>query len=157
MFPDLHKAEFNSLFTLIPKLKLKLLNTGPWESISNRWIPLHRASDAQSEPTSRRHNSNRLSVASVYASRIITITVDSLWPSDAIIRHITWSSLVWETTCQFLSSKPLPESFLNYCPLDSEEKTPINLKTYHKTFYSTKYIWKCRLQNVGHFVSTSMC
>ena len=34
----------------------------------------------------------------------------------------------------------ITQSFLNYCQLDSEEQTPINLETYYKLFYSTKYI-----------------
>ena len=50
--------------------------------------------------------------------------------------------------------KPLPQPTLNNCQIDHEEH--ISMKFYLKMelFHSRKCIWKCRLQNVVHFVST---
>ena len=64
-------------------------------------------------------------------------TFNSLWPSDAIWQHKTGSTLAQVMACCLTAVKS-------------------QAKSIH--FHSRKCIWKCRLQNGGHyFVSASMC
>ena len=61
--------------------------------------------------------------------------------------------------CRLLGVKPLSEPMLtprNKLQWNFNQNTneiSINIGT----FYSIKCIWKCRLENGGHFVATSMC
>ena len=83
--------------------------------------------------------------------------VNSLRPSDAYMHPQTTSSLVQIMACHLFGAKPLSELMMVYCQLDPKE--PISMKFYLKikSFQSTKYMWKCCLQNGSHFMLASMC
>ena len=59
--------------------------------------------------------------------------------------------------CPLLGAKPLSEPMLPYYQLDAmvDVSTEFYLKI--DSFHSIKCIWKWRLPNSGHFVSSSMC
>ena len=59
-------------------------------------------------------------------------------------------------TCRLFGAKPLPEPMLVNCPLDPWEQTSVKFESKYKTFHSRKYIWKCRVRNIGHFVQGEM-
>ena len=59
----------------------------------------------------------------------------------------TGLSLVPEMAYRLFGDEPLPAPGLVYCQVDPWEQTSTK-------FYSK---FKCRLDNVGHFVSASMC
>ena len=59
--------------------------------------------------------------------------------------------------CRLLGAKPLYEPMLYYCQLDHWEQNSIKLYSKFKHFLSRKPIWKYRPENVGHFVSASIC
>ena len=52
--------------------------------------------------------------------------------------------------------KPLSEPRLEYFKLDPWEQTSVKFQSKFKHFHWRKYVWKCRLRNVVHFVSASM-
>ena len=56
----------------------------------------------------------------------------------------------------FLASL-LPEPVMNYCRIDPKEWMSVKSQSKYNKFHSRKFIWKCCLQNGGHFVSTSVC
>ena len=44
-----------------------------------------------------------------------------------------------------------------YCQLDPYKQTSVKLYSKFKHIHSRKCIWKCCLENVGHYVTASMC
>ena len=50
-------------------------------------------------------------------------------------------------------AKPLAEPMLYHCQLDPQEQNSVKLYSKFKHFHSSKCIWKCHVENVGHFVS----
>ena len=83
--------------------------------------------------------------------------INSLKPSDAYMRHQPRSSLVQILACRVIGAKPLSEPILYYCQLDPKEQTSVKLYSNLRHFHSGKRTWKCRVGNVGHFVSAAMC
>ena len=83
--------------------------------------------------------------------------IKSVPPSAAYLRQWAGSALVQIMACRLYGTKPLSEPMTQYCSLDPSEQYSVKYQSEYKTFYSQKYIWKCRLGNVGHFVSASMC
>ena len=80
-----------------------------------------------------------------------TSSVNSSWPSDAMWRHKSWSLLVQVMTCRLFGTKPLPETKLTYCHIVfGANSGEISFEI--QQFISRKCIWKCCMQNVGHFV-----
>ena len=60
-------------------------------------------------------------------------------------------------TCRLFGSKPLFGPTLVYFQLDLEIYISMKFYLNIKIFHSRKFIWKCRLQNVGHFFSRPKC
>ena len=58
------------------------------------------------------------------------------WPGSALI-HVM--------ACRLFSAKPLPESMMAYCRLDSWEQISVKFKSEFYYFHSRKCIWNCRL------------
>ena len=54
-------------------------------------------------------------------------------------------------------AKPLSEPMLEYCQLDHKEHISVKFYFKFESFHSSKYTWKCRLWNGGHFVFASLC
>ena len=55
------------------------------------------------------------------------------------------SSLVQIMACRLFSAKPLPESMMFFCQLDSQEQISVKFKLEFYHFHSRKCISKCRL------------
>ena len=72
--------------------------------------------------------------------------------SDAYMCQQTKPSLVKIMACRLIGAKPLSEPILTYCYLDHEKQTNYNRNPH---LFIKKYIWKSRLENVGHFVAVS--
>ena len=53
--------------------------------------------------------------------------------------------------CRLLGGKPLPEPMLTYWQLGLQEQISATSEGKHKTFYSWKYLWKCRLHKWRSF------
>ena len=51
-----------------------------------------------------------------------------------------------------VGAKPLPEPILTDRQLDHLEQTSVKFESKYQTFHSWKCIWKCCVQNCGHFV-----
>ena len=83
--------------------------------------------------------------------------IASLRPSDAYMRQQIRPSLVQIMACRLVGAKSLSEPTLDYCELEPSEQTSAKFLSIFKHFPSIKCIWKCRLQNRGHFVSAAMC
>ena len=83
------------------------------------------------------------------------VPLKSLRPSDAYMRHQRRPSLVQIMARRLIGAKPLSEPMLYHSQSGPYEQSSFNSNFKH--FHSRKYIWKCRLANVGHFVSTSLC
>ena len=79
--------------------------------------------------------------------------VNSLRPSDAYMHQQTRLSFVQKTACRVIGTKPLFEPMLGYCL----EQTSGKFYSKFIHFHSRKSIWKCCLENGGHFVLASMC
>ena len=81
---------------------------------------------------------------------------DPLRPGDKYMHQCNVSSLVqllvWHLSC----AKPLPEPILTYCWLDLKEWYSMKFWSEYNSFLSGKCISKCHLQNVSHFVLSSM-
>ena len=82
--------------------------------------------------------------------------INSYPPSAAHMRQWPRSTLVQVMACRLFSTKPLPEPMLAFCLLDPYEQTSVKFESKYKNFLSWKCIWKCRLQNGGHFVQGEM-
>ena len=67
------------------------------------------------------------------------------------MRHQPRPSLVQIVACRLFGAEPLSERMLYYCQLDPQEQISVKLFSKFKYFHSRKFIWKCRLENVGHF------
>ena len=59
--------------------------------------------------------------------------------------------------CHLIGTKSFSEPMLPYCQLDNQECLSVAFYLKFKSFHSRKCVWKCRLDNSGHFVSASMC
>ena len=59
--------------------------------------------------------------------------------------------------CPLSGARPLSEPMMTYCQLNPREHISMKYCLKFKCFHSRKCIWKCRLENSSHFVSTSMC
>ena len=103
--------------------------TGYWEGLHKRWF-------------------NEIAATSPRGQ-----WVNSLRPSDACMRQQT--NQHWFR--QWLGVWSAPSHYLNPC-WDIVNWTHRNkLKWYFIHFHSRKCIWKCSLENGGHFISPSMC
>ena len=58
--------------------------------------------------------------------------------------------------CCFFPVKPIPEPLLPLYPLNPYRQTSMKFKSKYSSFLSRKCILKCRLPDVGHFVSASV-
>ena len=93
----------------------------------------------------------------------------SLWQNFKIIEHALWNInslrssyaymrqqikplLVQIMACRLFGAKSFSEPMLEYCRLDPLEQISVKYLLKYIHFHSNKYIWKCRLQNGGHFV-----
>ena len=78
----------------------------------------------------------------------------SFKPRDAYRHQRTGGRIQVSTPAQ---PKPIPEPIpmRTYCPLDPQEQIPAKFQNFKIQcfFHARKWIWKCRLQNGGHFVS----
>ena len=54
-------------------------------------------------------------------------------------------------SCRLFGAKPLPEQMLTHYELDHYKQTSVKFKSKDKNSLSRKYIWKCRLEDGGHF------
>ena len=59
-------------------------------------------------------------------------------------------------TCSLLGAKLLSEPLLGYSELYHKEQNSEKYLSKFKHFHSRKCVWKCRLENCGHFVSASI-
>ena len=75
----------------------------------------------------------------------ITNAVNSSPLSAAYMRQWTRSSLVQVMACCLFGTKPLPETMLTYCQLDSWEHISVKFESEFYHFHSRKCSWKCRL------------
>ena len=71
--------------------------------------------------------------------------INSSLPNAAYLRQWTGSSLVQVMACRLFSAKPLLETILLYCQLDSWEQVSVKFEPEFYHFHSRKCIWKCRL------------
>ena len=62
------------------------------------------------------------------------------------------SILVLVMACYLLGTNWLPEQMLTYCQLD-----PLEQIAFFTKIQTSQYTYKFRLQNVDHFVQTSVC
>ena len=81
--------------------------------------------------------------------------IKSLILSDKYMRQWNRLLLVPIMACRLLNAKPLCEPILLYCQLEPKDHTSV--KFWLKCILLRKSIWKCRLENCGHFVSASIC
>ena len=58
------------------------------------------------------------------------LTVNSLWPSDAI--WWTWSTLVKKMACHLFGAKPWPEPMSTYCPPDHLWQNSVTCESEYK-------------------------
>ena len=58
--------------------------------------------------------------------------------------------------CRLFGAKPWSEPMLYYCQLEPQEQTSLKLYLKFEHFHSRKCVWKCCLENVGHFVSNNL-
>ena len=77
--------------------------------------------------------------------------LNSSSPSIAYIRRWTGSTLVMAMACRLFGAKPLSESILTNCQLYHKDRNPVKWESTNKTFHSWTCVWKCRMQNDGHF------
>ena len=73
-------------------------------------------------------------------------SINSLRLSDAYMRQKTRPPLLKIMACRLIGAKPLFEPMLEYCQLDIR-----NIIQWNVIFLSRKCVWKCRLENGGHF------
>ena len=98
------------------------------------------------------HNLNgvigfRLKISQTYfvCSECFTYVINLSPHNAAYMRQWTGSSLVQFMACRLFDAKPLPESMLVYCKLDSCEKALVKFLSEFYHFHSRKCNWKCRL------------
>ena len=73
------------------------------------------------------------------------------------ICRVNWLSLDQIMACRLFRAKPLSEPMQTYYQSDLKKFSLMKFYLKFKSFHSRKCIWKCCLQNGGHFVSASMC
>ena len=72
-----------------------------------------------------------------------------------IYASLDLSSLVRVMACRLFGAKPLPKPMFTFCQMVSRTFL-MTFPSKFESFHAIKSIWKCRLQNVGHFVLSSM-
>ena len=81
--------------------------------------------------------------------------VHSSPPSAAYMPQRIRSTLFHIMVCRLFGAKPLSEPMLGYCQVDPQEQTSVKFISKFIHFHSRKCIWKCRVENGGHFVLAS--
>ena len=71
--------------------------------------------------------------------------VNSPPPSVAYVHQWTGSSLLQVMACRLFGAKPLPESMLAYCRLDSWKQISVKFESESYYFQSSICIWNCHL------------
>ena len=71
--------------------------------------------------------------------------VNSSAPSAAYMHQWIGSALVQIMACRLLGAKPLFQSVLAYCQLDSREQISVKFESEFFHFHSRICIWNCRL------------
>ena len=79
----------------------------------------------------------------------------SLFTSDSIPRHISVSTLFELLSSCLFGAKPSPKQYWSIVNLPHKNRLHWMLK--QNFIFSIKCLWKCRPQNVGHFVQPLMC
>ena len=79
------------------------------------------------------------------------------WAEWRIYASINYPSLVQIMACRLEGAKTLFAPMLECCLLDTWEQTSVKFQSKFKHFHRRKYVEICRLRNVVHFVSASMC
>ena len=59
--------------------------------------------------------------------------------------------------CRLSGAKPLSESLLPHCQIDTKEHISVKFHLNFNGFHSRKCTWKCCLRNGGQFVLAPMC
>ena len=54
-------------------------------------------------------------------------------------------------------AKPLPKPMVTFCQMDHQEHILMKFQLRFTAFLPGKCIWKCLLQNAGHFAQVSIC
>ena len=81
----------------------------------------------------------------------------SICPARALIMLCAGSQLLQIMALDLLGTKPLPEPLLTYCKLHPYKQTLVKFQLKDTFFFWKQSIRNCHLQNVGHFVLTSIC
>ena len=83
--------------------------------------------------------------------------LNSLRPSHTYMHQpLSEPSLVQIMACSLAGAHPLSKPMLPYSQLHTKKQTSVKYKSKLIHFHSRKCIWKCRLENVGHFVSLNV-
>ena len=85
-------------------------------------------------------------------SSLCCVVFNPFWPSDAIWHQSTMPPLVQIMVCCLFDAKPLPQLILTLCKLDHKEQSSVEFEWKYNSLHSKICIFKCCLQNVGHFV-----
>ena len=85
------------------------------------------------------------------------LLVNSLRLSDAYMHQEARPPLVQIMACCLFSTKPLSKPMLDYCQWDNWEHISMKFESKCDDFHTRKGVWKCCLEDGGHFVSASMC
>ena len=83
-------------------------------------------------------------IYSIYSSQEI-LTLNSSPPSAAYMRQRTESAVVQVIACRLFIAKPLPETMLAYCQLDTWKQISVKFESEFYHFHSRKCIWNSRL------------
>ena len=70
----------------------------------------------------------------------------------AYMPHWIGAALVQVLACRLVGAKPLPGPIMAYRQSDPSGELSVKFESKYKTFNWWKCIWKCRLQNGGHFL-----
>ena len=107
-------------------------------------------------------------VLSYHPMTCIQTAIDTSWdlldtsriawvrPADTYMHWWTGSSLVQVMAWHRTGAKPLPGPMMTYRQLDLWEQISIKFLSKYTIFHWRKCIWKCRLWNACHLVSTSI-
>ena len=76
---------------------------------------------------------------------LMSMIIDSYFPSAAYMRQWFGSALAQIMTCRLFGAKPLPEPKLVYCQWDSWHQISVKFESEFYHFHSRECIWKCRL------------
>ena len=80
------------------------------------------------------------------------IFLNSSPPSAIYLCCWTGSALMQIMACRLFSAKSLPEPMPTCCQLNLYEQSTVKFESKYKKNHSRKCVWKCSLQNGGHFV-----